>query len=93
MDIKKLMLVDGKLYIFSPYEKAEVGDISQCKYTGKYEMLTEDNITYMTGYYLWKPADLCIEFDNETGITYRVEVDSKKASYNIRTVSIKEERE
>jgi hypothetical protein len=84
MDIKKLILVDGKLYIFSPNEKAEVGDISQCKYTGKYEILTENNITYMTGYYLWKPVDLCLELSNEEGLTYKATIKPSKIKYSVK---------
>lgn len=72
MEIKRLILVNGKLYIFSSHGRAEVGDISQCKYTGKYEMLTEENIQYMTGYHLWKPVNLCIDLSDENGLTYRI---------------------
>lgn len=84
MEIKRLILVNGKLYIFSPHERAEVGDISQCKYTGKYEMLTEENIQYMTGYHLWKPVNLCIELSNETGLTYKTTIKSSKTKYSVK---------
>ena len=83
MEIKKLILIDGKLYLLSPYGKAEVGDISQCKYTGKYEVITDDNIQYMTGYHLWKPVDLCLELSNEQGLTYKANIKSAKTRYDI----------
>lgn len=84
MKIEKLIFVDGKIYMFTSHARAEVGDIAQNKYTDKYEMLTEENIKYMTGYYLWKPVDLCIELSDEKGLTYKIDINSSKAKYSVK---------